>query len=62
MADFFELLKSEMGDIPGIAVWISSHPQHADRVNNIMKFQFGLPETEYQKLELDLKAAQDALQ
>jgi hypothetical protein len=51
-----------MGDIPGIAVWISSHPQHADRVNNIMKFQFGLPETEYQKLELDLKAAQDALQ
>jgi predicted Zn-dependent protease len=61
MADFFEMLKAKMGDLPDAVAWISTHPQHETRVENIKKHQGTLTPTPYEPLELDLKAAQDAL-
>jgi hypothetical protein len=50
-----------MGDLPDAVAWISTHPQHETRVENIKKHQGTLTPTPYEPLELDLKAAQDAL-
>ena len=35
MADFFALLKEKAGDLPDAVAWISTHPQHETRVQNI---------------------------
>lgn len=61
MADFFEMLKQKMGDLPDAVAWISTHPQHETRVENIQNHQKKLPELQYEPLQLDLKTAQDAL-
>lgn len=61
MADFFEMLKQKMGDLPDAVAWISTHPQHETRVENIKNHQKTLPPAVYEPLQLDLKAAQDAL-
>lgn len=61
MADFFQLLKDEMGDLPDAVAWISTHPQHETRVENINNHKKKLAPVEYEPLKLDLKAAQDAL-
>lgn len=61
MAEFFGLLNAELGDIPDVAAWISTHPQHARRVENIAQLLQGLPKKEYRSLDLDLQAAQQAL-
>lgn len=62
MAEFFGLLNAELGDIPDVAAWISTHPQHARRVENITQLLQALPKKQYPGLDLDLKAAQQALQ
>jgi hypothetical protein len=41
--------------------WISTHPQHETRVQSIQNHQKKLPVVQYEPLQLDLKAAQDAL-
>ena len=61
MADFFEMLKEKMGDLPDAMAWISTHPQHETRVQSIQNHQKKLPVVQYEPLQLDLKAAQDAL-
>lgn len=61
MADFFAMLKEKMGDLPDAVAWISTHPQHETRVENIQKHQKTLPPVPYEPLQLDLKGAQDAL-
>jgi predicted Zn-dependent protease len=62
MAEFFALLKEEEGDIPDLVAWISTHPQHAQRVENIAKFEMTLPKTEYVRLDLDLEKVQKQLE
>ncbi|MFN0199349.1 MAG: M48 family metallopeptidase [Planctomycetaceae bacterium] len=61
MAEFFELLQEHHGEIPGVIAWISTHPQHAQRIENITAYEKTLPKVEYRSLELDLQAAQKAL-
>jgi Zn-dependent protease with chaperone function len=61
MADFFGLLKEKEGDIPDAIAWISTHPQHTTRIENIRNHQKSFPATQYEPLELNLKEAQDAL-
>jgi Zn-dependent protease with chaperone function len=61
MAEFFQLLKDKMGDLPDAVAWISTHPQHETRVENINNHKKTLDPVEYEPLKLDLKAAQDAL-
>lgn len=61
MAEFFQLLKDKMGDLPDAVAWISTHPQHETRVENINNHKKTLDVVEYEPLKLDLKAAQDAL-
>jgi len=62
MADFFNLLKEEEGDIPGVMAWISTHPQHAKRVENISNYEKTLPKIEYVRLELDLEGVKKSLE
>lgn len=61
MAEFFGLLKEKEGDLPDAIAWISTHPQHATRIENIKNHQKTLPPAEYKSLELNLQEAQDAL-
>lgn len=62
MAEFFELLKEQHGDIPGVVAWISTHPQHEDRIENIKNYEKTLRRVEYRSLELDFASAQDAIE
>lgn len=50
---FFEKLKHEEGDIPGALSWISTHPQHEDRIAALEKQIAALPERQLQALELN---------
>jgi Zn-dependent protease with chaperone function len=61
MADFFDILRHKLGDLPDAVAWLSSHPQHETRVQNIHAHQQRLPRVRYEPLQLDLEAAQDAL-
>lgn len=61
MAEFFGLLKEKEGDIPDAIAWISTHPQHSTRIENIKNHQKSFPATQYEPLELNLKEAQEAL-
>lgn len=61
MAEFFEMLKEKMGDLPDAVAWISTHPQHETRVQNIQNQKKSLPPVQYEPLSMDLKAVQDAL-
>jgi len=61
MADFFALLEKQGGEIPDALSWISTHPQHRDRIETILQYRRTLGTTDYQPLEFDLPAAQAAL-
>lgn len=61
MASFFEKLKKDEGDLPGLVAWISTHPQHEDRVRTISEYEGTLERKEYHKLEVDLERARAAL-
>ncbi len=50
---FFEILKHEEGDIPDAISWISTHPQHEDRIKALEKQILSLPARELVPLELD---------
>jgi Zn-dependent protease with chaperone function len=50
---FFEKLKVEEGDIPDAISWISTHPQHKDRIKALEKQISSLPARERQSFELD---------
>ncbi|MFN7736304.1 MAG: M48 family metallopeptidase [Pirellula sp.] len=59
---FFDKLKKEDGDIPGVLVWVSSHPLHEQRIESIAKFKATLGKKEYRPLELDLETVKKSLQ
>ena len=59
MPSLFKLLKHEHGEIPGGFVWISTHPDHASRIQETQKMIDALPEKDYTPLELDWPALQD---
>jgi beta-barrel assembly-enhancing protease len=61
MAEFFQILQHEHGDLPGVMAWISTHPQHADRVANIEAYKKTLPSIEYRKLDFNLEAVKAKL-
>ena len=61
MADFFALLKEKAGDLPDAVAWISTHPQHETRVQNIKNHKKTFSPVQYEPMNLDLKAAQNAL-
>ncbi len=50
---FFEILKHEEGDIPDAISWISTHPQHEDRIEALEKQISSLPACVPVPLELD---------
>ncbi|MFG0287842.1 MAG: M48 family metallopeptidase [Rhodopirellula sp. JB044] len=53
MADFFEHLEEEEGDVPGIFAWISTHPDHASRIASVRAQLAGLPPVQYQPIDID---------
>jgi len=53
LAGFFDLLKEEMGDLPDAMAWISTHPQHDQRISAIQTQVDGLEEKVYSPLDLD---------
>ena len=59
MARFFELLEEEHGDIPDMLAWISTHPQHADRIDSVNEIVRSLPKRDYEPIEVDWQVIQD---
>jgi predicted Zn-dependent protease len=59
MAQFFQLLEQQHGDLPGMLAWISTHPDHAARIENVQSRVASLPPREYQPLEIDWEQVQD---
>ncbi len=53
LAKFFETLKEEQGDLPGVVSWISTHPQHEARIAAIKNQLAALPNREYQPIDVD---------
>lgn len=53
LAEFFETLQKEEGDLPGVVSWISSHPQHEERVAAIKQQLATLPPQQYRPVEVD---------
>ncbi|WP_235034400.1 M48 family metallopeptidase [Roseiconus lacunae] len=58
MARFFEILEEEHGDIPDALAWISTHPQHADRIESVNAIVETLPNKEYTPIDVDWEQVQ----
>ena len=58
LAAFFENLQEHDGDLPGVVSWISTHPQHGERIAAVRKQTAALPAKEYRPLEIDLASLQ----
>ncbi|MEC7679999.1 MAG: M48 family metallopeptidase [Planctomycetota bacterium] len=56
MPSLFELLKHEHGEVPEALVWISTHPDHASRIEETQKMIQSLPKKSYTPLDLDWRA------
>lgn len=62
LAGFFRVMSSAgLGDVPAIASWLSTHPDHASRIAAIEAQARALPPTTRRPLEVDLDAARSAL-
>ncbi|OYP35252.1 peptidase M48 [Rhodopirellula sp. MGV] len=59
MAQFFQILEEEHGDVPDALAWISTHPQHADRIDSVNAIIKSLPKKEYTPIDVDWKEVQD---
>ena len=57
MGEFFEIMKHEHEELPAILSWISTHPQHDDRISEIRRFRDSLPAAQYRPLQLSLDDA-----
>ncbi len=53
LAGFFDTLKEEHGELPGVVSWISTHPQHEERIDAIRDQLSALPNQEYRPVEVD---------
>lgn len=58
LATFFEKLREEHGEIPGVMSWISTHPQHGERIANVKTEAAALARREYKKLDIDWQDVQ----
>lgn len=53
LTQFFEKLQEEHSDLPGVVSWISTHPQHEDRIAAIKAQLATLPPQEYRPIDID---------
>jgi Zn-dependent protease with chaperone function len=53
LAEFFAKLEKEHGDFPGAVSWISTHPQHAERIESVREQVAGLPPRQYKPIPID---------
>lgn len=58
MAQFFKIMEAEHGDMPELFAWISTHPQHADRIASVTATVDALPERQYTPLDIDWQEVQ----
>lgn len=56
MPSLFELLKEEHGELPEALVWVSTHPDHASRIEETQSMIDSLPTKPYKPIELDWEA------
>lgn len=61
LAAFFELLKREHGDTPDAVSWLSTHPQHVERIAAIGAEAARLGVVTWAPIEVDWAALQEAL-
>lgn len=57
---FFETLKEEHDDVPGVLAWISTHPDHDTRITSLNAQIATLPAVQYEPLKIDWKKVQAA--
>jgi len=53
LARFFETLKEEHGDMPGAVSWLSTHPQHDERIAAVEDLAAALPDRRYEPIAVD---------
>lgn len=53
LTEFFDTLHEQHGELPGLASWISTHPQHQQRIEAVRLQVQTLPKIEYRPLEID---------
>ena len=53
LAQFFEILKEQGGELPEGLAWISTHPEHEQRIMNVRRQVGSLPPIEYVPLDVD---------
>lgn len=61
LADFFEMLKEQKPDFPAAIKWLSTHPQHDERIATIRGELANLPAQQYRDLEIDWDKVQQRL-
>lgn len=62
MARFFEIMEQQHGDLPGVISWISTHPDHASRIDSVNEMVAALPEREYKPIQVDWDEVQARVQ
>jgi beta-barrel assembly-enhancing protease len=59
MADFFQIMEHKHGEMPEIFAWISTHPQHGDRIASVKATVAALPQRDYTPLDIDWQQVQN---
>lgn len=54
LTEFFESLHKEHGDVPGAISWLSTHPQHKERIAAVKAQLAELPPKKFEPLDIDL--------
>jgi Zn-dependent protease with chaperone function len=54
LAQFFETLHEEHGNVPGIIAWLDSHPQDKERIAAVKAQLAELPPKKFEPLDIDL--------
>jgi predicted Zn-dependent protease len=53
LAQFFDTLKRQQGDVPTAVSWMSTHPQHEARIASVRQQVDSLPARQYQPIDVD---------
>jgi Zn-dependent protease with chaperone function len=61
LAQFFETMKEETGDLPSGLSWISTHPEHDARIANVRGLVAELSPRDYKPIDVDWGAVQQRL-
>jgi Zn-dependent protease with chaperone function len=62
LGEFFTLLKQKYGDVPGTYSWLSTHPQHTERIAAIASEAERLGLVTFEGIEVDWAALRAALE